>query len=312
MKKMMFFLAAMVMVAAISCKRTNEVNPAPQTVDQPNDSLKIQDLTSTVIAGSYDHSGAANGTATGARFHSPMGIFTKSDGSLLVADHDNNAIRRISFTKLGTVNVVSTPYHTTYGPLDVAAISDGAAGVVGVSNFTVFLGGIPETRRVSCCAYEFAGIDKNPGSTFFWAGQNFVSPGAEESILLSFNEHMGVPASFISLTDNTITSFSIAANDNKFFTTLTQVLERTHNRAFLVISSGFLGLTSIIANHDGTKLYVADRGSIKLITRRPIFGPVTTLLVKGAGAYGLTLSNDEKVLYFTNNLHHTVNRVALP
>jgi sugar lactone lactonase YvrE len=296
-----------VSVAVFSCKRTDEVNPVQQTVDQPNDSLKIQGLTSTVIAGSYDHSGAADGTGTGARFHSPMGIFTKSDGSLLVADNGNRAIRKIS-----TARVVTTPYHLMYGPTDVAAINDGAVGVVNYAEVIIFNHGTHVTRTVGCCHYGFAGIDKNPGSTFFWQGQNGFTSESTSSKLLSINESLGYPLPEISITDNGITSFSIAANDNKFLTTLTQVVERTHGGAFFLISSGFFGLTSIIANHDGSRLYVADQGNIKLITRTPTFKPVITLLIKGAGAYGLTLSNDEKVLYFTNNLHHTVNRVALP
>jgi hypothetical protein len=199
-----------------------------------------------------------------------------------------------------------------YGPTDVAAINDGAVGVVSDFDVTVFNHGTHVTRTVGCSHCGFVSIDKNPGSTFFWHGQNGFYVGAETSTLFSINEASGFPLPGIPLTDNTITSFSIAANDNKFFTTLTQVLERTHSGAFFLISSGFFGLTSIIANHDGTKLYVADQGNIKLITRGPIFGPVTTLLIKGAGAYGLTLSNDEHILYFTNQLHHTVSKVALP
>jgi DNA-binding beta-propeller fold protein YncE len=109
-----------------------------------------------------------------------------------------------------------------------------------------------------------------------------------------------------------ITSFSIAGNDNKFLITRTEIFECTHGGAVFSILPGFTYLRSIVANHDGTKLYVSDKGLIKLITRCSNCGAKVTTLLPTADADGLALSNDERTLYFTSVAHNTVSRVALP
>jgi hypothetical protein len=317
MKKLMFFLLAVVSVAGFSCKRTDEVNPVLQTVDHPGDSLKIQDLPikPSVIAGAYNLSGSANGTGSTARFNHPLGIFTKSDGSLLVADHDNRAIRNIS-----TANVVTTPYHTDESPTDVAAIADGAVGVVSDGQVVVFNHGTHITRVLIPNPFtrsNVAGIDKNPGSTFFLYGLN--TGLVFSSYLVSINETSASPLPSIPISDQSrggsaipIASFSVAANDNKFLATRTEIFECTHGGVVFSILPGFTFLRSIIANHDGTKLYVSDKGAIKRITRCSTCKPVLTTLLSNTDADGLALSNDERVLYFTSVAHNTVNRVDLP
>jgi hypothetical protein len=311
MKKIMFFLLVVVLVAAYSCKRTDAVDPMPKTVDQPNDSLKIQSLTPSVIAGSFNHSGAANGTGSAARFNHPMGIFTKSDGSLLVADFGNLAIRKIS-----TTNAVTTPYHLPYSPTDVAAIFDGAVGVVSDNQITVFSHGTHITQIVKPGKFDFAyaGIDKNPGSTFFWySGSDIVA-----SSMGSIDEDATSPVRGILISITAygvdmfpIVSFSIDGNDNKFIISRKGIYECTHGGVIFSLLPGFTYLRSIIASHDGTKLYVSDKGLIKRITRGSGKPTVTTLLAT-ADADGLALSNDERTLYFTSVAHNTVSRVTLP
>jgi hypothetical protein len=314
MKKTKFLLFAATLLIAFSCKRTEEVapvNPEPSAI-QPNDSLITQDVPGVpvVIAGSYNHTGAANGTGASARFHTPMGIFNKSDGSMLVADNQNRAIRRIS-----TANVVSTPYHLADPPTDVAAIKDGAVGVVTYNNHVViFNHGTHVTTTLGCTSCFPENIDKDPSSTFFWYGQVGLFIGTS---LVSINESLGHPLLPILISpDDEITSFSVAANDNKFLSEYNQVFECTHSGLVFNLLPGVITgqITSIIANHDGSKIYIADGGVIKVITRcatcKTKFA-VKTLLVK-VDAFGLALSNEEKVLYFTSMAHHTVSRVVLP
>ncbi len=88
--------------------------------DTGNHTVRRLDLSGrvTTFAGSAGSAGATDGTATTARFNSPLGLAIAVDGSLFVADSGNHAIRRID--SKGTVT-------TFAGNLEGWGSSDGNA-----------------------------------------------------------------------------------------------------------------------------------------------------------------------------------------
>jgi DNA-binding beta-propeller fold protein YncE len=72
----------------------------------------------STFAGKVGEPGAVNGTGGEARFHSPLGLALARDGSLVVADAGNHAIRRIA---------ADTTVSTLAGDLGVWGTDDGPA-----------------------------------------------------------------------------------------------------------------------------------------------------------------------------------------
>ncbi len=92
--------------------------------------------TVTPIAGLAGTAGFQNGNGTGATFSRPYGVTVQSDGSLLVADQNNNCIRRVTlagavttYAGTGTVGSQNGPIATATfdGPQDVKV--DGAGRI---------------------------------------------------------------------------------------------------------------------------------------------------------------------------------------
>jgi hypothetical protein len=70
----------------------------------------------STIAGLKGTSGVSDGNGTAARFNSPIGIATWSNGNMVVADRDNHAIRYITAT--GVVSTIA-------GLKGTSGVSDG-------------------------------------------------------------------------------------------------------------------------------------------------------------------------------------------
>jgi len=99
----------------------------------------------TLLAGSPDQPGFANGSGSEARFNAPYGLIQLSDSSLLVADRDNHRLRRVTlqgqvttFAGAGTPGNENGPLATaTFNrPTDVA-VSGNLVFVADHDNFTI-------------------------------------------------------------------------------------------------------------------------------------------------------------------------------
>ena len=78
----------------------------------------------SVLAGAPGQTGTVDGTGGAARFAAPYGLAQRSDGSLVVADHDNHNLRLVTLD--GTV--------TTYAGTGAAGYADGAMGAARFAN----------------------------------------------------------------------------------------------------------------------------------------------------------------------------------
>ena len=72
--------------------------------------------TVTLLAGQVDQAGFVNGTGTVARFNRPYGLALAEDGALLVADQNNNSIRKVTLE--GVVTTFAGLGSTQAGKVD--------------------------------------------------------------------------------------------------------------------------------------------------------------------------------------------------
>ncbi len=79
--------------------------------------------------------GSTDGTGAAARFRTPTGLALDTDGSILVADQDNDAIRRVTSAGVVTTVFAGAPLA---GPWDVAVASDGALWVSDRDNHSIW------------------------------------------------------------------------------------------------------------------------------------------------------------------------------
>lgn len=98
--------------------------------------------TVTVIAGTAGQNGLVNDTGAAARFDRPYGMKLASDGALLVADQNNNVIRRVTLagvvtTFAGAMANAPAAAGNSNGP--VASASFNAPEALGISGDTVYV-----------------------------------------------------------------------------------------------------------------------------------------------------------------------------
>lgn len=118
--------------------------------------------TVTTLAGSIESPGTADGATSAARFHYPSGITAATDGSILIADTENDTIRSISGSTVTTTagaagRVLTTdgrgtdarfdaPYSTAVDSNGVVFVADQAAHVIrriGTDGIVTTFAGLP-------------------------------------------------------------------------------------------------------------------------------------------------------------------------
>ncbi|MEN0054124.1 MAG: hypothetical protein AAGC65_10665 [Mucilaginibacter sp.] len=317
MKKNCLFMLAVMLIAA-ACKRSEEITPSAPEISSTGNATAVQNasLVPVIVAGSKDHAGYVNAAGGSARFNQPYGIFVNTDGTLLVADQRNGAVRKI------LNGVVSTVIKNTQlvGISSLAAVKDGTLALNDQGTTVLVKGGMLNYISFPFCEHcNTGGLSKSAGGDFFWYVNNVydgISGVSLEAIKPNGDPINGI-GGVVAESDSALvfgTSMSTTLNDNKFITTDKGIYEITHSGALLNIltPSTFDGLTDIAANKDGTKLYLADKGDIKLVTRCTSCPTVLTVLATHVDATALALSNSEKVLFFTSAKHHTISKINLP
>ena len=148
----------------------------------------------TTIAGSSTESGAADGQGLDARFNQPQGIVIDQSGNLLVADAENNAIRKI--TPQGNVSTFAGVLTDTRGyadgegsaarfgePWGLAIDASGFLYVGDVTNFRV--------RKIS----PFASVTTLAGVTWNQGGPSVGQIDGDASVA-TFDQPYGVTVDY--------------------------------------------------------------------------------------------------------------------
>jgi len=174
--------------------------------DFRHDTISIIDTKTkvvTVIAGQADQTGHVNSKGSTARFNRPYGMARLSDGSLLVADCNNNCIRSVTLsgdvsdfagsTAPGLLNGPALSA-TFLNPEDVA-VSNGNVYVADTGNHVIRLisSGTVSTEAGDGTAgfnvapgtlaefYGLEGIAIRPGSSTLWIADGNVGDGSDHN-----------------------------------------------------------------------------------------------------------------------------------
>lgn len=325
MKKAIITLCSIILLSQAACKREEQVKPLAPTPSAIADtslnteSLAIEGLdpqsattpmyVPVIIAGKANAPGHADGVGSKARFYSPSGIFVKKDGSLLIAD--GGYIQRIL---PGAIVSTITESSGSYAPEGIAATTDGAIATSNPDFISVYRSENDVKGYYDCFHCQIKGIDVDPGGKFFW----YVTANVTPSYIDSYYGKLDPKDEFTSgggyvASDTYAKDISLTQNGNKFFATDEGVFEVTKGEAIYKIlpNAKFDDLTSIAISKDGTKIYLADNGSLKLITRCPTCEPTLKKLVSNVDASAIALSNSGRVLFFTSKKRSTVSKINL-
>lgn len=317
MRRNLITLCSALLITLVSCKRSNDIKPSSRTALADVDMLNVDAVaaplyTPVVIAGKTNTPGYLNGTELKARFNAPTGIFVNKDGSLLVADLNNKAIRKISIT--GIVSTIVQDRNLGWAT-DLASINNGTIALLAGSAIFFYKNGI----LIQDFDYHtehagITGLDKDPSGNYFWYTDFFeVDDGTEIGSLGSIKPDLTSPAHDTPIPEPA-NSLSISISGNKFMTSNNTIYEVTNGGVLshLLPNTRFDSLTCIAANKDATKLYLVDKGDIKVVTKCKTCKTNVTKLVSNVDATGIALSNSEKVLFFTSLKRHTVSKINLP
>lgn len=317
MKKHHVLILVAIIIAAISCRRNEEIAPAaPEAMISSPKIMAVNALVPVLVAGFKDHAGYTNSTGTSARFNQPYGIFVNVDGTLLIADQRNGAVRKITNSKVSTI-VKNT---SLVGISSIAGTKDGTIALNDNGATVLYKGNDLNYVYFPTCEHcSTGGLSKSADGTFFWYVNNLYDgvSGVNLEAIRPDGNPGGGPTKQVAFSDSALVygaAVSSTLTDNKFLVFPHGIYEITHSGSLLTIltPTTFDGITDISVNKDGTKLYLADNGDIKLITRCATCPTVLTVLASHVDATGLALSNSEKVLFFTSVKHHTVSKINLP
>jgi PKD repeat protein len=162
------------------------VGSAYYLVDRDNNCIrKLSGGSVTTLAGDATTSGDKDGTGTAAQFWNPTGICVENSNSLLVADRNNGAIRRINISTKAVTTVVTG----LKAPQDVYALGgkiyiadESCIRVYDGSNLSIYAGSAttPGNKDAVGTAARFkdlVSIDYNPKNSSFYVvdqGNNTV------------------------------------------------------------------------------------------------------------------------------------------
>jgi hypothetical protein len=296
-------------------------------------------LTVVTIAGKYNQIGYADGVGDQARVSGASGIDLADDGSLYVADANNQRIRKITMPNIvSTVNIPPNNFgETLYRPAEVRVQKDGTINVLASlydyenahSRFWIVKpnSAVSFTPARHTLNYRYYALEKDPYNNYlFIAGSkiNIINGiGYQQSIIEKFlpdvdgtygkdSYYPPTPSGYVNVPY--VTSLYCGYNAVKYVVLHSEIIcKLTPAGVFqqLYRDHEFYQISDIVATKDSQTLYIAEDGAIKAITDGKIkylVGPHKELKGKdGVGAnadiyaFKLALSKDEGTLYFSEN-----------
>ena len=210
------------------------------------------------IAGSSIH-GFMNGSASTAQFNGPHGIALATDGSLLVSDSGNHAVRRIDLASGRTVTTIAaTPSQsgTTDGPVPQARFSGPSALTANGSNVYVADSGNASLRKVSAALQVSTLVTLPTPACATPAGQTAPFPASPSALAVDAAGTLyfvdGVTGEIASLRNSTVTTVRPA---------------RCFTQGYVTPPEAVLGM--VVSGND---LYIAIPRRTRSLTSRSIRG----------------------------------------
>nr|WP_294941611.1 hypothetical protein [uncultured Mucilaginibacter sp.] len=293
------------------------------------------------VAGRPYKSGATlvNGTAENARFNNPFGMQLMDDGTIYVADTDNDIIRKVSPT--GNVSSFGVPNHDLTNPVFwlhspiYVGVDDNRLVYTIDDNYSE-----PKTRVLIYTPegallggygsqfYDQRDMVKDPYANAFWSiSGNTIQKVTAKKSNYSFNYE---PIVFTNkfLPDEpgyyTYPALFPGYNGVIYFAYKGKLYKHAKDNTGSVIFPDltFNNITCIAANKDSRTLYIADGGYIKRIDSGKlsiIAGPNITYTDSRDGvgskadvnAQYLALSKDESTLYFSDARADAIRKIIL-
>lgn len=335
------------LVVAVSMTNCKKDKPSEGTNNQPAPSAELSLATASVASmgvatlyGSPHAPGAlVDGNGSAARFNFPLGLQLMLDGTIYVADTNNDAIRKISSTgNVSTVPIKSPPSTSLFKKPVYIGVEQGSG------TFHFVLDGFDDDP------YDAAWIAKSNGDlvTFDWSYYTNATALARDPYTDIFYYSRGgniiqhiaqkgeiygdiIPYDVDKLSEpeeaqrRGFSWDALAFGYNKvvYFSKDGTIYKYTPGGETAIISEGygFKHITSMILNKDSRTMYVADNGYIKRVDGKKVTvlaGPKDINdghdgSAKDADVYafGLALAKGENELYFTDPIANTIRKIYL-
>lgn len=155
----------------------------------------------TTVAGAVESPGTADGAATSARFHYPSALAVLSDGSLVVADTDNDTVRGVrdnvvrtiagaagrvlTADGVGTSARFDSPYATAVDSTGVVYVADSSAHVIrriGTDGRVMTFAGLPGSFGIDDGTADGARFYSPTGIAIDSAGNLYVADSMNSTI----------------------------------------------------------------------------------------------------------------------------------
>lgn len=347
MKFKLTYLAIALVAISTGCKKNQEVKPAAslnesEMLMSDTSSLAASIYTVETLYGSPYAVGNTNGTGKNARFNYPLGIQMMNDGTLYVADYNNNAIRKISPT--GDVSALTLQHGpddiyltkpvyigVSFKNGDVHVIQDGEFYGDPYDESWIFKANGDYVAETYFTYTARAVLARDPYTDIFYYSStnaiyqhNVDQYGDIQGPRVPMDgTKLGLETSGTSLRGYALPAIAIGYNKVIYFSTGTRLYKYTPGgvtqRIFTDLT--FSRITCIILNKDSRTMYIADNGYIKRIDNGKLSvvagphgtsdGHDGTKLTADVYAFGLALGKGENELYFTDSKASTIRKVTL-
>lgn len=349
----LLLLALSILFAFSACKKSDDDLRLQASNAKSNLALKADSshlpFTVVTIAGDPIQTGFQDGAGNQARFYYPFGIDVTDDGTIYVADFDNNKVRKITPPNIvSTINIPpSSDGKTLRFPEYVRRSSDGTLNILAQSGTRSvwilkpdgsLITPLPPSPYGSTPIF-YSGLQKDPFGDFLWFSQIYYRasstvtvPTSLKKFYIDANGRIGTnafypPRDSLSLPERTgdysITNFYCSYNGVKYIViNNNHIYKLTPAGVFTQIYRDikFTHIFSLTGSKDSRVLYVADNGAIKSIVNGKLqflVGPqkYDVTAVDGVGssanvyALYMVLSKDEGTLYFSD--HSTIRKLLL-
>lgn len=344
--KFTYLVSLAIALLLTNCKKDR---PAPESSNLSTSTAELSLATASVASlnvetlygAPYAAGALVNGNGTSARFNSPRGLQLMPDGTIYVADNQNDAVRKISTTgTVSTVPLKPAPYGSVlakpvylgveYNTGTFHIVQDGNADADAYDQSWIFKSNGDFVATSYTYYVNATAMARDPYTDIFYysAGNGITQHIAQPTGEIYGSSIRYDPEKLLDPESEGQRGFSwdaIAVGYNKvvYFTTRGRIYKYTPGGVTerIFVNLAFSHITSMIFNKDSRTMYVADNGYIKRVDGKKLTvlaGPRGTndgrdgaALTADVYAFGLALAKGENTLYFTDSHANTIRKIYL-